>query len=64
MGNENSTQEFLNSIHKNPELSLMHITAVKEKCVFVLSKDKVICKIVIILSILYRINLFLLLLIN
>lgn len=38
MGNETSTQEFLNCIHKDPELSLMHITAIKEKCV----KDKVI----------------------
>lgn len=37
MGNETSTQEFLNSIHKDPNLSLMHITAVKENCV----KDKV-----------------------
>lgn len=37
MGNETSTQEFLNCIHKNPDLSLMHITAVKDKCV----KDKV-----------------------
>lgn len=40
MGNEASTQEFLNCIHKDPDLSLMHITAIKEKCV----KDKVINK--------------------
>lgn len=32
MGNETSTQEFLNCIHKDPDLSLMHIAAVKEKC--------------------------------
>lgn len=38
MGNETSTQEFLNCIHKNPDLSLMHIIAVKDKCV----KNKVI----------------------
>lgn len=38
MGNETSTQEFLNSIHKNPDISLMHIKAIKEKCV----TDKVI----------------------
>lgn len=38
MGNETSTQEFLNSIHKDPDLSLIHIIAVKEKCV----KNKVI----------------------
>jgi len=38
MGNETSAQEFLNSIHKDPDLSLMHITAVKEKCL----QDKVI----------------------
>ncbi|XP_025420820.1 huntingtin [Sipha flava] len=36
MGNEPSTQEFLNCIHKDPDLSLMHITAITEKCV----KDK------------------------
>lgn len=33
MGNETSTQEFLNCIHKDQKLSLMHITAVTEKCV-------------------------------
>lgn len=33
MGNETSTQEFINSIHKDPDLSLIHIIAVKEKCV-------------------------------
>lgn len=38
MGNETSIQEFLNSIHKDPDLSLIHIIAVKEKCV----KNKVI----------------------
>ncbi|CAH1724958.1 unnamed protein product [Aphis gossypii] len=31
MGNETSTQELLNCIHKNQNLSLMHITAVKKK---------------------------------
>ncbi|VVC25146.1 Hypothetical protein CINCED_3A023792 [Cinara cedri] len=36
MGNETLTQGFLNCIHKDPNLSLMHITAIKEKCV----KDK------------------------
>jgi hypothetical protein len=43
MGNEPSTQEFLNCIHKDPDLSLMHITAITEKCV----KDKVINKTII-----------------
>jgi len=38
MGNETSTQELLNCIHKDQNLSLMHITAVTEKCV----NDKVI----------------------
>jgi len=38
MGNETSTQEFLNCIHKDQNLSLMHITAVTEKCV----NDKVV----------------------
>lgn len=38
LGNETLTQEFLSCIHKDPDLSLMHITAVKEKCI----KEKVI----------------------
>lgn len=50
MGNETSTQEFLNCIHKDADLSLMHITAVKDKCI----KDKVQDKNII----LFAINVF------
>ncbi|XP_050429862.1 huntingtin isoform X2 [Adelges cooleyi] len=33
LGNETSTQELLNCVNKDPDLSLLHLMAMKEKCI-------------------------------